>query len=300
MVKRSMSRTSKHMTGKLWGWKQEFQDLMLGLAGAAIFGTPLIFTMEMWEKGAQLSHGFLLGLLASAMLINTCFGFLSGLRDHNSFPGAISDSITAIGIGILFSATVLWLIGVLDPKLSQTAGVGTVLFLGLTVSVGVTFVNSQLRDRSRSGEDEVKDLNGDDQDPQSKQLRADLMDAAATLIGSTIFAFAIAPTEEVLVIASRLSNGELLLLLCVELILCYIIMFASNLENHQVYVKDSILQHPVAETLMATSLSLVVSMLLLLGFGFDETMASLSTFLPCVVVLGFSAVVGGAAGRVIV
>src|SRR5687768_17865544 len=97
-----------------FGWRQEGQDLLRGIAGGAIVGMPLLYTMEMWWHGMVLSEWHLLGLLAAILLVNTLFSFFVGLREEYTLPGALCDAVTASGIAILLSSLVLWLIGELS------------------------------------------------------------------------------------------------------------------------------------------------------------------------------------------
>ncbi|HTE20376.1 MAG TPA: TIGR02587 family membrane protein [Armatimonadota bacterium] len=293
-----------------YGWKQEADDLMRGLAGGAILGLPLLYTMEMWWHGMTLSEWHLLGILGVVLLANFLFSILSGFRDSYSFSSALSESITSVGIGLLFSAAILALIGELSMNASPSENVGKIVLESAAVSIGVCFANAQVRGRSRTGDDTEEGAGADGQsggkkpgaaeeDLQRLQLQADFKDAAATGVGATAFALNIAPTEEVLMIAVRLSPWQQLLILGASLALCYIILFASGFEDHQVHVKG-IFQHPVAETMLTGALSLGVAFVLLWLLGQREAMSHPATAVATVVTLGLPAVVGGAAGRLIV
>jgi putative integral membrane protein (TIGR02587 family) len=286
------------------GWRREAKDLLRALTGGAIVGAPLLYTMEVWQTGAVLHEWRLIGILAAALTLNFMFSLFSGFRRGYSCGEALSEAITAVALGVVFSATILTLIGELDWSGALIENAGKVVTAGLAVSLGAAFANSQVGDRSRTGSEassggEAIRRRPQDDDPDQRQLRADLSDAAATVAGSTVFALNIAPTEEVLTIAARLSNWQLLALLAVMTTLCYIILFASGFEKHHVYV-DSVLQNPVAETVMATALSLAVAAVLLLLVGRQELLGHPSMTLSGVIVLGLPAVIGGAAGRLIV
>lgn len=276
------------------GWKQERHDLMRAIAGGAIVGMPLLYTMEMWWHGATLSHWHLLGLLAAILVVNVLFNRLSGFRPGSSWGHAVGEAVTALGIGLVFSALVLLLIGELGAGTSPQVALGKILLEAAPVSVGVSFANAQVARGGGDGADDEKP-----EDPERAQRDADLEDAAATLVGSTVFALNIAPTEEVIRIATRLSPWSLLLVLAASALLCYIILFASGFEKHRVHAPGP-LQHPGSETAMNVALSLVVALVLALLLGQRELMASPATAAAATVILGLPAVVGGAAGRVIV
>jgi putative integral membrane protein (TIGR02587 family) len=135
-------------------------------------------------------------------------------------------------------------------------------------------------------------------DPERAQLRADLRDVGATVAGSVVFAINIAPTEEIVMIASRISPLHLLAMLGFGLLLCYIILFASGFEEQEVFV-PGIFQKPWAEVLNACALSLLVSATLLLLLGQSSATDSVPNLIASTVVLGLPAIVGGAAGRIV-
>jgi putative integral membrane protein (TIGR02587 family) len=300
-----------------YGWRQESRDLLRGLAGGAIVGMPLLYTMEMWWHGMTLGEWHLLVLLGVILLINFLFSLVSGFRQEYSVAEALSESITAVGLGIVFSFVVLCLIGELTWDAAPDEIVAKILLEALVVSVGVSFANAQVLGKSRTGDDNQQghvpnaddaesgttgkpDERGDEPaDPERLQLRADLKDAGATLAGAIVFALNIAPTEEVLMIATRLGPWQQLAMLAGGMLLCYIILFASGFEEHQVYV-ESIFQNPLAETIMTSALSLAVSFALLLLFGQREVMSYPVTAIAATITLGLPAIVGGAAGRLII
>jgi putative integral membrane protein (TIGR02587 family) len=291
------------------GWRQEGKDLLRAVAGGAIVGMPLLYTMEMWWHGMTLSPRHLLILLVAILAVNFLFNLLSGFRRGHSVPEAVMEAVTAVGIGIVFSALVLWLIGELKPGVAPAEAVGKILLEAAVVSIGVSFANSQVLGKSRTGEEENGDSGGEGEgteesqdskeDPNRLQLHADLKDVGATLAGATVFALNVAPTEEIIMIASRLSPWQQLILLGAILVVCYVILFASGFAKHEVHVETPF-QHPVTETVMVCALSLGVAYGLLLLIGQRDMMTHAATAIAATVTLGLPAAVGGAAGRLIV
>jgi putative integral membrane protein (TIGR02587 family) len=279
------------------GWKQEFRDLMRAIAGGSIVGMPLLYTMEMWWHGATFSPWHLLGLLGCILGLNFVFDLLSGFRDEYSVSSAISEAISSVGIGVVFSTLVLWLIGELEATMSALEWIGKILAEALVVSIGVSFANSQFDKSSRTGDD-GKNADAARSDPERAQLRADLRDAASTIAGATVFAMNVAPTEEIIMIASRISPWQQLAILGFSLLLCYIILFASGFEEQEVYV-ESFSQKPWAEVLVGCALSLMVAAALLMLLGQREITSDLSLFVAATITLGLPAIVGGAAGRIV-
>jgi putative integral membrane protein (TIGR02587 family) len=242
--------------------------------------------------------------------VNFVFSYFSGFRNRQSLGSAAAEALTAVGIGIVLSALILALIGELSSQGSLDEAAGKIVVEAAVVSVGVSFANSQIEGRSRTGDDppgdeadpqQVARSGRDEQpeDPERLQLSQDLRDLGASVAGSTVFALNIVPTEEVLEIATRLSPGHQLLLLAVSVLLCYVILFASGFEEHGVHV-PSVFQHPLAETLVASAVSLAVAFVLLWLLGQREALSSPSTVIASTITLGLPAIIGGAAGRLIV
>lgn len=285
---------------------------MRGVTGGAIVAVPLLFTMEMWWRGQTMRSREMLILFGVLFAVNYLFSLFSGLRLGRTPLAAFCDAVTSVGLGIFCSALILWLVGDLTPSVSAVDAAGKILLETAPFSIGASFANSLVRERNRLGEEEAEaeedpvksrapssPPGAEELSPARRQLRRDLLDAAATLAGATVFAMNVAPTEEVLMIAGRLSTPQLLLLLAAGILLCYIILYASEFEEHQVHVPTPF-QHPVAETVFTCALSLGVTAGLLLLVGFPGVADSWPVFAACVVTLGFIAIVGGAAGRLII
>lgn len=287
------------------GWRQEGRDLMAAIAGGSIVGMPLIYTMEMWFRGMTLSPWHVLSVIGAILVVNFFFCLISGFRDDKGVDSALSDSITSVGIALLFSSLMLWLVGAISAARSWGELLGKVVLEAAAVSLGVAFANVHFRGKSRTGENE--NGNGGDpttppdetDDPERAQLIEDVRDIGATIAGSVLFALNIAPTEEIVLVATRLGPWAQLLLLAASLMLCYVILFASGFEDQPVYVK-SLVQSPWAETFLTTGVALLTALVLLWLLGERTAFSSPANLVGCVVALGVPATVGGAAGRLVV
>lgn len=303
-------RTGHRDAADRWGFRKEGRDLLRAVAGGAIVGLPLLYTMEMWWSGITLSSWHLLAALAGIVGVNFLFSLLSGFRESYSFTDALSEAVTSVGIGIVFSTLVLALIGSLNFDMAPIEWIGKILLEAVAVSVGVSFANAQVLGKSRSGEASGGGAQGSGAQggasqaetqgsPEQRQLRQDLRDVGATLAGATVFAMNVAPTEEIVMIAVRLEPWQQLVMLASLPVLAYIILFASGFEQQKTHVPGP-LQHPWAETAMIVAMSLGVSFALLVLFGFPGSLSHASTAVATTITLGLPATIGGAAGRLIV
>lgn len=276
---------------------------MAAIAGGAIVGMPLIYTMEMWFHGMTLSPWHVLGILGATLIVNFFFCLISGFRNESGAGEAVMESITSVGIALVFAALLLWLISAIDRDDSPGEAIGKIVIEAAAVSLGVAFANVHFRGKSRVGEDDDSgngtDKPEDASDLNRAQLIEDVHDIGATIAGSVVFALNMAPTEEVVFIAARLDPWSLLLVLAATLLLCYVILYASGFEDQPVHV-DSVTQSPWAETALTVGVSLLVSLALLWLLGERSSFGSVWNTVGAVVTLGLPATVGGAAGRLVV
>jgi len=294
-----------------YGWRKERRDLLAGVAGGALVGMPLLYTMEMWFGASTMSPWHQLVVLIATLTINFAFCVVSGFRPDKGLWESAMEATTAVGIGVVFAFVVLVLIGEIEPGFSFDEIIGKLLIEAAAVSLGVSFADKHLRGKSRTGEDDTGAGGGGDSsaaspaakpeqanDPDALQIREDLRDITATLIGSVLFTLNIAPTEEIIFIAARLNAWQLLALLGATIVLCYVILYASGFEDQPVHVKG-LAQSGWAETTMAVGTSLLVAAALLWLIGRPEATSSAAALVSSTVTLGLPAVVGGAAGRLV-
>jgi putative integral membrane protein (TIGR02587 family) len=124
-------------------------------------------------------------------------------------------------------------------------------------------------------------------------------DLGASATGALFFAMAIAPTEEIPMIAASLSPAEAAVLVVLSLVATYLIVFVAGFADQEARrTQVGALQHPLTETVAAYVTTLVVALCML--WVFDNLTGDPLTVLVETVVLGLPAGVGGAAGRVIV
>lgn len=285
------------------GFKQELRDLTRGVAGGMIFGTPVIYTMEVWAEGQLFSPGLLLVITFIIVNLNICFSYFAGLREKHSaerFVYAVDDGLTSFGLSMVLSLAVLCLINRLDFSEHFRINLGKVLLEASFISVGVTFTNFKFKKSAINSVTRNLIESHPFESTSEKQAKKDLNDLMAAVAGSILYSFNVASTEEIVLIASSLSPLKLMVLLAAELLMCFIVLYASGLRMHVIYDKGNFFQHPFNETILTASISLTVSGLLLTTVGFGNIHFTDPSFVPTLIVLGLPAVIGGAAGRLAV
>jgi putative integral membrane protein (TIGR02587 family) len=209
------------------------------------------------------------------------------------------DSIEAMAIGLICSACILILLQeiTLETPLNET--LGKLIFEAVPFSLGVALANQFLRgegDAEQGTQQRDKTQNSDQDD-----LSATLTDIGGTLIGATIIAFNIAPTDEIPMLATAASPPWLLAIIAASLLISYSIVFEAGFANQEKrQQQQGIFQRPLSETVISYLVSLMAAVCMLCFFekvSFDDPW---SIWLSYTLLLGLPATIGGAAGRLAV
>lgn len=285
-------------------WLAEFQAILRGSAGGFLFGIPLLYTVEVWSIGSATGPPWLLGVLATTLVVVWLLTQVEGFRQTLTLHPleAVAESIEAIGIGVICAAIALILLRriTLATPLSET--LGKLVFEAVPFSLGVALARSTLQsNRSRDRRTTVSTLASSTLASSTLATVQDaLVDLDATLIGALLIAFSIAPTEEVPLLASSLPAPWLLLIMAASLGLSYTIVFASGFTDRSERRQRGLLLSPTTETLAAYLVALGASVTMLVLFQQLNPSDPWQEWLSDILVLGLPASVGGAAGRILI
>lgn len=290
---------------RLSPWSAELNDLLRCVAGAFLFGIPFLYTMEVWWKGnftAPPRMLLTLGIAYAALVLLELGGGFRAQRPR-TWARIFTDSLEALAVALLCAALSLLLIGVINLDTGLEATLGRIVMEALPFSIGVGIANSVLQrgneeEDNEGGSDEAS---GVEQQWHDHAWHGTLADAGATALGAVIVAFAIAPTDEIPLVASALSTPRLLALIAVSLVVSYIIVFEAEFgAQSRRRAHPGIFQSPLSETLISYLISLLVSLLMLWVFQLVRAEDPLSMWVSYTIVLGLPATIGGAAGRLAV
>lgn len=282
-------------------WKAELEDLVRGACGGFLFGTPLLYTMEMWWIGSTVSPPMMvMVLLATAVvvfLLNRTEGFRR-VQDDRAVQ-ALMDTVEAIAIGLFCSTFILVLLQEITGNTPLDEALGKLIYESVPFTLGVALSNQFLQgDRNASPNANGA---GSSQKSPEKGLHATLSDIGATLIGSTIVAFNIAPTDEVPMLAAATPAPWLLGMIATSLLVSYGIVFEAGFtKQRQRRQQQGIFQRPSSETVFAYLVSLVAAALMLWFFQQLHADDPWTQWLRYTLILGLPATIGGAAGRLAV
>jgi uncharacterized membrane protein len=137
--------------------------------------------------------------------------------------------------------------------------------------------------------------------PTKTMWKHTLADLSATLIGAVFIAFAIAPTDEVPMLAAAASPFWILAIMATSLLVSYTIVFAAGFTNQKKrHQQQGFFQRPSGETVFSYLVSLLASVLMLWFFQQLSWEDPWDLWLSYTVILGLPSTIGGAAGRIAV
>lgn len=283
-------------------WLSEVNDIIRGACGGFLFGVPLLYTMEVWWVGSQAKPQLIMMAIAVTFivvfLLNRTEGFRK--RKYTLKPyEALTDTVEALAIGIVCSSFILFILREITLATPLREALGKIIFESVPFALGVSLANQFLGDSKNSNpENSVNQQAQHDPKYQKYHLRATLDDLGATLIGATVIAFNIAPTDEITLLAAAISPPWLLAMIAASLIISYGIVFQAGFSDQQKRRQQKgIFQRPSSETIMSYLVSLVASAFMLWFFQKLTLDDPGKMWLEHTLLLGLPATIGGAAGR---
>jgi putative integral membrane protein (TIGR02587 family) len=261
------------------------QGLVRAGGGAVIFAMPLLMTMEMWWLGFAIDRGRLLLLLILLLPTLVLLSYHAGFEATSSWRDDVLDALVAYGIGFVTSGLVLYLLGIINARSTVSEAIGMACVQTVPASVGAMLARSLLADEH---------ADADARPGSTYQGEIFIMG-----VGALFLAFSIAPTEEVLLIAYRLSPASTILLAIVSLALMHAFVYAVEFRGQAQRAAHAT---PAGEfirlTIVGYALALAISTYVLWTFGRDAGLHPVE-LARAAVVLGFPAALGAASARLV-
>jgi putative integral membrane protein (TIGR02587 family) len=258
---------------------ESFREYARGIIGGLLFSLPLLYTMEMWWTGFRASGLRLVGGLAFTFLLLLLYNRVAGMRRDSTWVEVAIDSTEELGLGLLQSAAVLWLLGELRSGMGMREALGKIVVEAMPIAIGVSVGTAQLGDTDPVGK-------SGDESPFVREL-------SLAVCGSFLFAGNIAPTDEVVQIAVRAGPLRLLLLAIASMAVAAAIMHHSGFRGARPLARNS-----TTGVVITYAIALTASGLTLWFFGrFAST--GLQMCVAQTVTLAFPAALGASAGRIL-
>ncbi|MGB3409840.1 MAG: TIGR02587 family membrane protein [Microthrixaceae bacterium] len=286
-------------------WKDELVEVIRAVSGGLLFGVPLLYTMEIWWLGEHTEAFQMLLILLLLGVILVALNLTAGFRSTKDvrLRDAVADAIEALAIGLVVTAAVLVMLREITIESPLPSILGKVVNESVPFCLGIGVARFLLSgdpamseaDDEFSGELGDSD-SSDEAEPKTKPLNASLADLGAAVLGAIFIGLSIAPTDEIPMLASAMDPVWLVVVIAASLATSYAIVFVAGFSRQeQRHKQEGIFQRPGVETIVTYVASLIVAALLL--WLFQRDLSPASDLLDRVVVLGFPAAIGGAAGR---
>ena len=283
---------------------KSLQEYARGIAGGLLFSLPLIYTMEVWWAGFT-SHPLRLLLyvvVTFALLLG--YNFFAGMRHDASWMEVAIDSVEEMGMGLLIAATMLLILRRITFDMTASEIVGKIVIEAMPVAIGVSVGTAQLG--GGDGESAPDTGTGDMSRLQKKRSGKDGVndpvhfggEAIIAFCGAVLFAANVAPTEEIVMIASEISSLNVLGLALVSIALAALILFYSDFTGAQRLAQTKGVLAVVIGTIITYAIALLSSAMILWFFGRFDGVATI-TIIAQIVVLGLAATLGASAGRLL-
>ena len=263
-----------------------------GVTGGLLFSLPLLYTMEVWWAGFIARPLRLLVYLLAGFLLLFGYNRYAGLREDASWADLAFEAVEELGLGLIVSACILWLIGQIDSGMPTSEILGKIVVEGVPAAIGVSVGAAQ--------------FGGDGKGSQGMKGREDKENLGLSahvvlgLCGAVLFASNVAPTEEILQIAIESTPWRLLGLALVSLVLGGIILFYSDFTGSKPLRPGDGHGHGKVLSLSVISyaVALAASAFILWFFGRFEGV-SLAAGVAQTVTLGVASSLGASAGRLL-
>ncbi|MDQ1183463.1 TIGR02587 family membrane protein [Agrobacterium larrymoorei] len=264
--------------------------LARGVGGALLFALPMFMTMEMWFLGFYMSHEKLLLLCVLNIPLLVVLAKRVGFEKTSSWFEAIRDAVTAYGLAIIVSAAILALFGVINDQVTTSTTVAKIAIQAVPASIGALLGRSQLGMHS---EDD------DEEDDDAETETSYFIELFMMLVGALFLALNVAPTEEMILIAYKITPYQTLITVLLSLTLMHGFVYALHFKGGHGRSEDSAWWHTfIRFTIPGYVIALGISLYCLWSFE-RLTGTSLSEFAAAVVILGFPAAIGAASARLV-
>jgi putative integral membrane protein (TIGR02587 family) len=178
-----------------------------GIAGGLMFSLPLLYTMEVWWAGFVAEPLRLLAYVVATFVLLLGYNHYAGLHEDASWTEVVIDSVEEMGLGLLVAAGVLFLLGQLETDMQAYEVIGKITVEAMTVAIGISIGTSQLAGGEETRGKGTAEASAKDEVRFSGQL-------VIATCGAMLFAANVAPTEEIIMIASESRAPKLVGSLC--------------------------------------------------------------------------------------
>ena len=265
------------------------RGLARAFAGAIIFAFPLLMTMEMWWLGFYIDRIRLTLFMVLTLILLVPLSRRIGFERTQSWRDDVFDALIAYGVAIVASASLLWVFAIITPDMPPSEIAGKIAIQSAPASIGAIVARGQF----------THGIGGTDE-KDGKRGHSYWSELLLMTVGALFLAFNVAPTEEMIVLALKMTPWHALALITLSIVLLHAFVYALDFRG-----QEEMPEHlegwsgVVAYSVAGFGIALFVSLYVLWTFGRTEG-ASISQVAMMVSVLGFPAALGAGSARLIV
>ena len=259
-----------------------------GIVGALLIGMPTLMTMEMWWGGFTIPTPRLLLLLVVNFGVLLVLQHYSGLHPRKTALGQLRAALVAAAIGLLVSAAILLVLGILRHDTTLRDAIGKIALESVPVSIGASIAVSQFDDHGEETE-------------QRRRGGYLFPSIAMGIAGAMVFGFNEAATEEPMILGDELTWMHAVAIVIVSLVVVFGISYAVGKRRLEMepfsrawiafYVRESVATYVVA---------MLIAAYLLWTFGRVGADTALSPTVHMVLALGLVTTLGATAGELLI
>lgn len=244
-------------------------------------------TMEMWWLGFYLDRVRLFLFLVFTLIMLLPLSYFVGFERTGGRSEDALDAVVAFGVGAVASAVMLAVFGIIDLSMPASEIIGMIAIQTVPASIGAIVSRGQ--------------LGSPPSDTEAKERKAGYAGQLFIMLAGAVFlAFNVAPTEEMVLIAFKMTYLHALSLIILSICMLHAFVFALDFRGTEDRPRE--IGFPwllVSRSIAGYGIALIVSLYVLWTFGRTDG-ASLAQIAMMTTVLGFPAALGAAAARVII
>ena len=265
---------------------ESLQEYARGIGGGLLFSLPLLYTMEVWATGLSATPLRLAAFVGGTFGLLVAYNHVAGIHPNHRFRDALLESVEEMGLGLAVAAVLLALLGRFPDGPLSVESLGLLTVEGMVAAVGVSVGTAQLGGVPGSEPD-------DETGPVPRSVGGEVVVA---LCGAFLIAANVAPTEEVMMLGVEMSLPALAGLAALSVAVGGGLLYASAFRGSERFAGSTL--GPLRGTVVTYAVALVASAAMLWVFGQTEAVGLTASLGP-LVVLGFPAMLGASAGRLL-
>lgn len=249
-----------------------------------IFALPILMTMEMWELGVSLHPWRIATLLIIVLPLLIGLSHYSGIRYTAHWRDEVADLFVAVLVSVVTALGVLWMFGVISEEMPLREIVAKLAMQFIPCSIGAMLARSQ--------------LGGSQSDDGIQKATSYAGELFLMMAGALFLSLSVAPTEEIILIAFKMTMRQQILLTVVSLLVMQLFVYAAHFRGGHSFEGMSIASEFARFTVVGYVIVMAVSYGLMWLLGQLDGNSFAESLSICVV-LSFPGAIGAAAARLV-